>query len=161
MNNIKYKEDKSDPELNTNSLNNEFNIDSNKINKEIEKVQSMRKELLDIEKDQPDVDKIILNNIDRANNILDHIEKEIYTGNANARQIEVVGQLINAVTTAATSITGISYNQQIIDNKNRSLDIKEKELTVKGIIKGVENVNITNNNLVMNREEVLKMLDEK
>lgn len=161
MNNIKYKEDKSDPELNTNSLNNEFNIDSDKINKEIEKVQSMRKELLDIEKDQPDVDKIILNNIDRANNILDHIEKEIYTGNANARQIEVVGQLINAVTTAATSITGISYNQQIIDNKNRSLDIKERELTVKGIIKGAENVNITNNNLVMNREEVLKLLDEK
>jgi hypothetical protein len=40
------------------------------------------------------------------------------------------------------------------------LDIKEKELAVKGIVKGAENVNITNNNLVMTREDLLKMLDE-
>ena len=156
MNN-KYKEDKADPQINTEILNAEFNID---INAQIQEVKNIRKELIELEKDIPDVDDIIMSNINRANRILDKIEVDILQGEHSARLIEVVGQLINAVTSAATSITGISYNQQIIDNKNRMLDIKEKQLAVNGIVKGAENVNITNNNLVMTREEVLEMIKE-
>ena len=120
----------------------------------------MRKELADIDEDAIDSDQIIMDNISRANRILDIVEENILAGDHSARFLEVAGQLINAVTSAATSITGISYNQQLIDTKNRALDIKEKEVTVKGIVKNADNVNITNNNLVMSREDLLKMINE-
>jgi len=162
MDDVKYKEDKADPQVNINGLNEEFNISTNNIDSQIQDIKNMKKELRDISKDLDgeDPDKIILDNIDRANRMLDLIETDICNGERSARMFEVVGQLINAITTAATSITGISYNQQVIDNKNRALDIKEKELTIKGIVKGAENVNVTNNNLIMTREELLKMINE-
>lgn len=165
MSKEKYKENVADPLGNFDELNKTFNIDltSNNFEKEIEEVKSMKKELQSLEKDLPDVDQIILDNIDRANKLLDKLEEQILNGNISARMVEVCGQLINAVTNAATSITGINYNQQVIDNKNRALDIKEKEIAVKiatGQIKGAKEVNITNNNLVMNREQLLKMMEE-
>jgi len=158
----KYKEDKADPQLDMNSLNYEFNIDivSNNIDKQIEEVKNLKEELTNLEDNIVDSDQILIDNIERANRILDKIEVDINNGNSSARLIEVVGQLINAVTSAATSITGISYNQQVIDTKNRALDIKEKEIAVKGIVKNADNVNITTNNLVMSREELLKLINE-
>jgi len=158
----KFSEDKADPQVNTQALNKEFNIDiyNDDLDKQIQEVQEMRKELADIDKDAIDSDQIIMDNINRANRILDIVETNIKAGDHSARFIEVAGQLINTVTTAATSITGISYNQQLIDTKNRALDIKEKEVTVKGIVKNADNVNITNNNLVMSREDLLKMINE-
>ena len=164
-----YGEDKADPQVNSNLLNKEFDIVNTitgeivNTNIDIQEVKDMRKELQDLETDAPDSDQIILDNINRANRILDKLEEGILSGDHSARGIEVVGQLINAVTVAATSVTGISYNQQIIDNKNRALDIKEQEMLVKQTlksVKGAENVNITNNNLVMTREDLLKMMEE-
>ena len=158
-----YKEDKTDPQINMDSLNKEFDVQiqsEDSMEVQIQEVQDMRKELTEIENGFPDSDQIILDNIERANRILDIVEKNIKEGDHSARFLEVAGQLINAVTAAATSVTGISYNQQIIDNKNRALDIKERELEVKSIVKGAENVNITNNNLVMSREDLLDMINE-
>jgi len=158
-----YKEDKTDPQINMDSLNKEFDVQiqsEDSMEVQIQEVQDMRKELTEIENGFPDSDQIILDNIKRANRILDIVEKNIKEGDHSARFLEVAGQLINAVTAAATSVTGISYNQQIIDNKNRALDIKERELEVKSIVKGAENVNITNNNLVMSREDLLDMINE-
>lgn len=157
-----YTEDKADPQLNTQSLNKEFNIDIQTgeiFDKQIQDVNSMRKELSELKLDMPDSDQIIFENIERANRILDKIETNIRNGEMSARLLEVAGQLINAVTSAATSITGISYNQQVIDTKNRALDIKEKEVAVKGIVKNADTVNIQNNQLLMTREELLKMID--
>ena len=159
----RYKEDKADPQVNIDKLNSIFDIDMNlngNIENQLESIKNMRKELLNIQEDVPDADQIIHDNIKRANAILDIIETDIKKGDRSARLIEVYTQLINAITNAATSITGISYNQQMIEYKNRSLDIKEKELMVKSAIKGADNVNITTNNLVMNREELLKMLED-
>jgi len=160
---VKYKEDKADPEVNSDKLNSIFDIDMNlsgNVENQLESIKNMRKELLEIQEDVPDADQIIHDNIKRANTVLDIIEMDIKNGNRSARLVEVYTQLINAITNAATSITGISYNQQMIEYKNRSLDIKEKELLVKSAIKGADNVNITTNNLVMNREDLLKMLED-
>ena len=159
----KYKEDVADPQVNISMLDEEFNIDiqNDSLDKQISDISQMRKELSEIEKSLPDVDQIILDNIDRANRLLNKIEIDIERGNTSARLLEVTGQLINAVTTAATSITGISYNQQIIDNKNRALDIKEQEIAVKSAISGgAKEVNVTNNQLIMSREDILKMIKE-
>jgi len=158
-----FNEDRANPQVNVQSLNKEFNIDiesGNILNQQIQKVQEMRTELAEIDEDAIDSDKIIMDNINRANRILDIVETNVENGDHSARFLEVAGQLINAVTAAATSITGISYNQQVIDTKNRALDIKEKEVAVKGIVKNADNVNITNNNLVMSREDLLKMIKE-
>ncbi len=159
----KYNSDKADPQINFNSLDDAFNID-NSIDTQIEEVKSMKQELKKLEDDLPDADQIILDNIERANEILDKVQTAIINGDTSARLIEVAAQLINAVTSAATAITGIGYNQQVIDNKNRALDIKEKEIGVKmamgQVPAGTKEVNITNNNLMMNREDLLKLMNE-
>ena len=165
----RFNSDKADPQMNISTLDKEFNIDPNRTieiqddtGKAIQEVQDMKKELQSLENDIPDADKIIVDNIDKANDILDTVMVNINRGDISARLVEVAAQLINAITASATSITGIGYNQQQIDVKNRALDIKQQELTIKkstGLIKGAENVNITNNNVIMNREQLLKMMD--
>ena len=163
MEDTKYKEDRADPQINLEVLDKEFDIPSSNINTQISDIQTMKKELQDISKDLEgeDPDQIILSNIDRANRMLDVIEEDVKNGDRSARLFEVCGQLINAITSAATSITGISYNQQVIDNKNRALDIKEKELTVKQTLKGEGDVSVTNNNLILTHQQLLSMLNEK
>ena len=173
----KYKEDKADPQINLKELDKVFNtgeivdtdtgeivevvnIDSSNIDKQIQEVKDMKNELKILEEDMVDVDIIIKDNIDRANRILDTVEDNLSKGDLSARVIEVAAQLINAVTAAATGITGIGYNQQQIDIKNRALDIKENEISVKQAVNGAKEVNITNNNLVMSREELLKMMED-
>lgn len=123
-------------------------------------VVEMRKELKEIEESLPDVDQIILSNIERANRFLDKIEESLMAGNLSAGMMESVGTLINAVTAAATSITGISYNNDVLDIRREELRIREKKLTIENIAKGAQEVHITNNNLTMTREELLKELRE-
>lgn len=176
----KWEETKTSPQMNVSLLDNEFGIDKKMVDtntlvdvntgeifdmeKCLSDVDTLRKDLEAVSTNLVVPDEIISKNIDRANKFLDKIQEQIESGDLNARLFEVAGQLIMAVTAAATSITGISYNQQIIDNKNRALDIKEKEMKVKSIqgdiIKGAENVNITNNTLIMNREQLLEMLNK-
>jgi tRNA A58 N-methylase Trm61 len=156
----KYCEDKADPQMNVSDLDEVFNIDNSVINKQVQEVTDMRKEIQELEDSLPDVDSIILDNITRANNLLDKIEDSLGRGDVSARLLEVAGQLINAVTSAAVSITGMGHNQQQIDVKNRALDIKEKENTIKDALKGAKEVNITNNNLTMSRESILDMIKE-
>jgi hypothetical protein len=161
----KYKTDYADPEPDTNKLDDLFNVaqtdDGQLVNVKtgevLDEVKAMRKELRDLEKDLPDVDQIILDNIDRANRILDKVENSVGTGAFTASMIEAAGKLIDSVTSAANSITGISYNNEVLRQKERDLDIKEKKLTIDNMLKGKE-VNITNNNLVMNREELMRMI---
>jgi hypothetical protein len=103
-----------------------------------------------------------LENINRANRFLDKIEDDITgdRGTYTASLIEACGRLIDSVTSAANSITGASYNSEILKQKERDLDIKEKKLLVGNIVKGAENVTVNNNSLVMNREDLMKMINE-
>lgn len=160
MSNEKFKENEPDPQMNISELDAIFDvaIDKRSIDKQVQEVDEMRKEIQVLSDDLPDADQLIIDNIDRANRILDKIEDNLDRGELSARLFEVTGQLINAVTAAATSITGISYNQQSIDIKTRALDIKEAENEVKSLVKGAKEVNITNNNLTMSREKILEMI---
>lgn len=159
-----FRKDYADPEPDIDQLDEIFGTSRTLVDAEtgeiINEVNEMRKELKALENDLPDVDQIILDNIQRANRILDRVEDGISTGAFTASMIEAAGKLIDSVTSAATSITGIGYNNEIIRQKERDLDIKEKKLMIDSAIKGAENVNITNNTLVMNREELMKMIKE-
>lgn len=163
--NIFLKPDYADPQPNTKALDDLFNvaIEDNQIidtgtGEILGEVNAMRKELKELQDELPDADQILVNNIARANRILDKIEDSIDRGVLTASMIEAAGRMIETVTSAANSITGIGYNAEVIRQKDRDLDRKERELLVKGLVKGAENVNITNNNLVMNREELLSLI---
>lgn len=161
----RFKHDYADPEPNIDSLDEIFNTSSHVVvdmetGEIIDEVNKMRSELKDIKDNIPDIDQIILDNIDRANRILNRVEDTIGTGAFTASMIEAAGKLIDSVTSAATSITGIGYNNETLRQKERDLDIKEKKLMIDGALKNASNVNITNNNLVMNREELMKLIKE-
>jgi len=162
-----FLKDHADPEPNTSALDDLFNVavvDSQIVNSDtgeiLGEVNSMRKELEDLKEGIPDADQIIVDNIARANRILDRVESCIGTGAFTATMIEAAAKLIESVTSAANSITGISFNAEVIRQKDRELDRKEKELTIKGLVKGAENVTINNNQLIMNREDLMKMIRE-
>jgi hypothetical protein len=166
--NMYLKPEYADPEPNTKALDDLFNvaIEDNQIidigtGEILGEVNAMRKELKELEDDLPDADQILVNNIDRANRILDKVEASIETGAFTASMIEAAGKMIETVTSAANSITGIGYNAEVIRQKDRDLDRKERELLVKGIVGKVEGgLTINNNNLTMNREDLMKMIKE-
>jgi hypothetical protein len=160
-----FLRDHADPEPNTDTLDEIFNVSVNNtmlVDSEtgeiLGEVNSMRKELDELRKDLPDADQIIVGNIDRANRILDRVENSIGTGAFTAAMVEAAAKLIESITSAANSITGISFNAEVVRQKDRDLDRKEKELAIKGLVKGAENVTINNNQLIMNREDLLKMI---
>ncbi|MCK5019168.1 MAG: hypothetical protein KAS32_19055 [Candidatus Peribacteraceae bacterium] len=166
----KFKKETADPQANTSILDDIFDVapDGNMVNistgEIVDEVKGMRKELKELEKEIPDVDGIIVSNIDRANRLLDKIENDITgdRGTYTASLIEACGKLIDTVTSAANSITGMSQHSDTIRQKERALDIQEKKVMLAGIVKGAENVTVNNNNLTMNREDLMKMIrDEK
>jgi hypothetical protein len=155
----RFNEDVSDPQMNISTLNNAFNTNS--------KVQEMREELnnaTEIAEEYVDPDNILYSNIDRANRLLDKIEEEITNGDTAARLFEVSSQLINAITTATTSIVGYARDDADLEYKNRVLELKEKELQLKSIIKGEKQQSIgtvNNNVIVSNREDIMKLISEQ
>lgn len=159
----KFKKDVADPQANVKMLDDIFEVDTTTgevLNPEVTKddIQVLKNELKEIEDSLPDVDEIILSNIERANRFLDILEDQIIRGNLSASMVESCATLINAVTSAATSITGISYNNEVLEIRRGELKVREQKAALEGIASGAKNVNITNNNLTMTREELLKEL---
>ena len=175
MEDNKYRKDYAEPESNFDELDELFGIDNNQPDTTVEvegdvvdietgevldEVKRMRKELKDLQDEEPDIDQIILSNVNRANRILDKVEDSIERGEFTASMIEAAGKLIDSVTSAATSITGISYNSEVLKQKDRDLDRKEKELAIKQITQSKNSeTNITNNNLIMNREDLMELIE--
>ena len=169
MEDNKFQKDRADTNVNVTKLDAIFNVntdtgeifknDSDNIyDSALTEVTELRNELKQIGSSLPDIDNIIFSNIERANRFLDIVEDQIIRGNISASMIESCATLINAVTTAATSITGISYNNNILDIKREELRIREKKLTIDNIANGAKEVHITNNNLTMTREQLLSEL---
>jgi hypothetical protein len=171
-NDNKYAEDKTDPELNLSALDELFDTLPKEALTEEEfqkrEIESMRKELDILLKDNSDPDDIIHQNIERANRLLDIIETNVTKGKSSNRTFEVAGQLITAVTAAAASISGMGYNQQVLDQKSRDLERKEKELDLKRTIKTATGnpdetgdvKNLTQNNLIFtDRESLLSFIN--
>jgi hypothetical protein len=159
----KFKKDTADPQANVKKLDEIFEVDTEtgeilNVEEAQTEIREIKKELKEIEDSLPDIDNIILSNIERANRFLDVLEDQVIRGNLSAGMVEACATLINAVTSAATSITGISYNNEVLEIRKGELQLREKKLAIEGIASGAKNVNITNNNLTMTREELLKEL---
>ena len=97
-------------------------------------------------------------NIDRANDILDILEREMRSGNLSARMAEVSGQLINSVTNASKEImSGINYSKYL-KIREKMVTLKEMEIQIKERqLKKPSSQNI----IVTDRESVLRLLEDR
>jgi len=140
--------------------------------KQLQKLSEMRQELQEVmeEKDnKEDPDNILYTNINRANRFLDILEEQITKEDPDkktpekkntARLFEVSAQLINAITTASSSIAGSYKDDAEYEYKLQVLELKHKELAIKQAIQGGgQKGNTTNNNLIVSsREEILDLI---
>jgi len=113
-------------------------------------------DLFELDTDE-ETEKIIKDNIDRANDLLDKVQEEIGEGNFSARVVEVAGQLINSVTQAAKELLVNSNNKKHLLLKEKILMLKKREIDIKQIGAGTPK----NQNLIIaSREDVLKFLKD-
>jgi len=102
-------------------------------------------------------EKIIRDNIDRANDLLDKVQEEMGKGNFSARMVEVAGQLINSVTAAAKELLANSMNRKHLLLKDKVLMLKRRELDIRQL--GADKPK-NQNLIVASREDVLKLLKD-
>lgn len=141
--------------LNTYGLENEFNLaEQGTIEPEI-----VEPDPFEIEWDEQTSDiKILKDNIDRANDILDKVQDEVEGANFSARLVEVAGQIINSITVGVkTIIDNTNYNNYLALKKQLIL-LKKREVDIKALKLDKPK---TQNLIVASREDVLKLLEEK
>jgi len=167
---MSYDEDPANSQVNQNTLEQEFNINTSEDRRlEIESIRDMRKQLMTVS-NEPDADSILISNIERANSLLDVAQNSIINGGeTNARLFEVCSQLINAITSASTSLQNSTFGTQKHQYNMKMVEVKEQELLVKqAIAQGkLDSYNKEKNKksngtlVVMNREELLRMIEKE
>ncbi len=111
-------------------------------------------ELSDTNIEEPD--KIVAQNISKANLLLDYVIREIDNGNFSPRMVEVASLLINAINGSTTQLYAKSFNEASLQLRMKALQLKEKQL---GLLE--RGGNVKNQNLIItDRETVLKMLKD-
>lgn len=133
-----------------------------------EAIKTLKKDLQLVEKEieenniNPDV--ILESNIDRANRFLDIVERELDEGNVKGVLLEAAASLINGITSAANSIIGGGYNDDQVRLKEKTLELKEKELMIKQAMndkKGENKSTNVFNTIMTDRESLLEMIKEQ
>ena len=134
-------------ELDLENLADEFGIES-----EVEDFKiDVEKHLERININEPD--SILIENLAKANAILDRIIYEMNSGKFSARMVEVSSQIMNLV----AGITGQMYKkiseEKSLQMKQNMLELKQKMLKINN---GAKNQNI----IITDRETVLRFLKE-
>lgn len=151
---------------NSSILEEEFNLDSpEETSKNVQEIKEMRQALLNtIGDSNRDPDDILYVNINRANDLLDIVQNDINTSEKpNARLFEVAAQLVNAITSAATSVQNSGFGMMKHEYNMKIADIKEKEVAVKAAIaQGKGSTGSTDEKvLVMTREQLLGIIGDE
>jgi hypothetical protein len=126
---------------------------------------SNHNENLEIITDSIDItnpDKILEDNIFKANVVLDKILSNINSGRFTPRMGEVAGQLVNAVTNAVEKVFARDAGIKNLLIKDKMLGLKEKETDIKERIFEMKNSKKKNEKeyLVTDREKILQILNE-
>ncbi len=165
-----YDEDRANSQVNETILEQEFNIDTTEERQnEIEEIRNMRRQLMEaVNESDQNPDTILYANIERANELLDTAQNSILRGGeTNARLFEVCAQLINAITSAATSVQNSSFGEMKHEYNMKMIEVKEKEIAVKAAIAKDKAGNsgrsgtTDGNVVVMSREELLNMIENE
>lgn len=163
-----FDEDRANSQVNESILEQEFNLDTSDDRRaDIEAINQMRRQLMIAGQDE-DPDVILLSNIERANNLLDTAQRAIENGGeTNARLFEVCAQLINAITSAATSVQNSTFGMQKHEYNMQIVEVKRQELIVKqaiaqGKIESQKGLGLGGTKVVaMTREDLLKMIQRE
>lgn len=165
-----YGEDAAYNSINEDILEQEFSIDTTQERQdELEEVRQMRQDLA-IAINDSNPDEVLFRNIERANKLLDALEDKVLLGSesTNARLYEVCGQLINAITTASATVMTNSQGNLKHEHNMKLIDLKEKELIIKGAIAqekagngGGSTTGSSGRVIVTDRESLLKMMKEE
>lgn len=110
------------------------------------------------EGDSPE--KIIRENIFKANQILDAAIDAVMRGMLEPRMIEVAVKAVESITTAAMALNNTSLGFGKLNIEEEMLEIKRKELELKAqqLVMGQGNIKNQTNIIVASREEVMKAL---
>lgn len=153
-------------ELNTKSLEEEFDIEPEEVS-----IETFR-EALNRAKEIENPDNVLSTVIEKAGIFLGKIERESEY-NMSARYMETASQILNTLITATNSMVdnqSKKYNDHLkhvrITQRDRELDQRDKELQIKELyynnkLKSEENSKNTTNVLVTNREDIMKFLENK
>jgi hypothetical protein len=137
-------------------LEEEFNIDT--ATEEI--VSSI--ENMSVVPDINEADKLLAENIYKANLLLDKVVDEAQREGITPRMAEVGSYLANAVTVAVEKIYTKNFQNSSLQIKHRMLNLKEKELELK--LRALElhagRPTVQHNVIIADRESVLKLLKE-
>jgi len=107
-------------------------------------------------------EKIIRENIHKANQILDAAIDAVLRGMLEPRMIEVAVKAVESITTAAMALNNTSLGFGKLDIEEQMLEIKRKELELKAqqLTMGTQNkIGNQTNIIVASREEVMKALN--
>ena len=140
--------------LNTQGLEEEFNLTEQAVEPEIVGPDPFEEEW----NEQNDEIKILKDNIDRANDILDKVQDEVEGANFSARLVEVAGQLINSITQGTKTILDNDNYNKYLDIKKGLALLKRREVDIKARKIGAPK---SQNLIVASREDVLKLLEGK
>jgi hypothetical protein len=106
--------------------------------------------------------QILYNNIDRANKLLDILDRQVDDG-IESRQIEVAAKMIETINSAVEKIFTNQIEYDMLSLKDKMLGLKQRELDIKekmGLLSGAQKVN-QQNILITDRESILKVIREK
>jgi len=141
--------------LNRQGLEDEFNItEPEVIEPEIVEPDPFEEEW----EAQNDEIKILKDNIDRANEILDKVQEEVDGANFSARLVEVAGQIINSITVGVKTIIDNTNYNNYLNLKKQLVLLKKREVDIKALKLDKPK---TQNLIVASREDVLKLLERK
>jgi len=143
-------------EIDFKKLSSEFNVDTT-VNTDVTEKNTENSDVIGVE----NPDRIIEENINKANVVLDAIILEIESGNATARMAEAASLLVNAVTNAVDKIYNKSFGLENLLVKNRMVELKDKELDIKKSVKD-KGEKITESKLIVaDRETIMEIIKEE
>jgi len=105
-----------------------------------------------------DPEDVIKSNIERADRILNILERELLGGNITARMMEVAAGLINSVTASSKELITSNNYKRYLQIKKEMLKYKYDELEWK---KNKKEQPANQNLIVASREDILKIIGKQ
>ena len=105
-------------------------------------------------------EKLLRDNIERAEAIFAKVQHEIENGNFTARMIEVAALIVNSITSTVKEIQTKEYNERYLALKDKLTELKKYEIDIKKM-KVLGSQKPANQNIIFtDRETLLKTLGD-
>ena len=135
------------PEIDLETLQDEFGI-----------TQEPVEVVYDFPTENTSPERILQENVVKANLVLDRVISEMENGNFSARMAEVAAKTVDSITNLAATMGNLTFQFQDLQTKLAMIKLKERQVEIQQN-KITQVTKIGNQNiLVTNREDLLKLL---